>query len=132
MWENQMNYGGYGRNAWQPQQMPQRGMYGYDRQQPQGNMQWIRVNGMQGARDVSVPPGGEAWIMDESRPVFYYKQANQMGQSELKAFRFEEIGLDDAGNVDTSRFATKEDLQVIHQRLERLDKFAEEIGGMNA
>lgn len=134
MWNDQMsmNYGGYGRNTWQPQPMPQRSMYGYDRQQPQSNMQWIRVNGVQGARDVSVPPGGEAWIMDESRPVFYYKAANQMGQSEIKAFRFEEIGLDDTrANVDTSNFATKEDLAAIHKRLERLDKFADEMGGIN-
>ena len=134
MWGNQMdmNYGGYGRNTWQ-QPMPQRNAYGYDRQIPQGNMQWIRVNGVQGARDVSVPPGGEAWIMDESRPVFYYKQANPMGQTEIKAFRFEEISLDDTRvNVDLSNFATKEDLQAIHKRLERLDKFADEMGGINA
>lgn len=133
MWDNQMNYGGYVRNAWQNQPAPQRGMYGYDRNVPLGNMQWIRVNGVQGARDVSVPPGGEAWIMDESRPVFYYKQANPMGQTEIKAFRFEEIGLDDMRPaMDTSNFATKEDLQAIHKRLERLDKFAEDMGGMNA
>lgn len=135
MWDNPMgmSYGGYGRNAWQPQPAPQRGMYGYDRMQ-QANVQWIRVNGIQGARDVSVPPGGEAWIMDESRPVFYYKQANAMGQTEMKGFRFEEIDLNDAnaGAVDTSKFATKEDLQSIHKRLERLDKFADEMGGINA
>ena len=71
--------------------------------------------------------------MDESRPVFYYKQANPMGQTEIKAFRFEEISLDDTRvNVDLSNFATKEDLQAIHKRLERLDKFADEMGGINA
>lgn len=135
MWNDQvgMNYGGYGRNTWQPQPVPQRNAYGYDRQAPMGNMQWIRVNGVQGARDVSIPPGGEAWIMDENRPVFYYKQANPMGQTEIKAFRFEEIALDDTRvNLDTSNFATKEDLQAIHKRLERLDKFADEMGGINA
>lgn len=110
--------------------MSRRSGYGYN--QPQ-QMQWIRVNGIQGAREVSVQPGGEAWIMDESRPVFYFKQANAMGQTVTKAFRFEEISLDDAGtSMDASRFATKEDIEAIHQRLERLDKFANEIGGMNA
>lgn len=126
------NYG-YGQpGGWQGDQMQRRGMYGYGQQQPQqmqSNMQWIRVNGAPGAREVSVQPGGEVWIMDESRPVFYFKQANAMGQTVTKAFRFEEIGLDDsATGMDMSRFATKEDLAAIQQRL---DKFANEIGGMN-
>lgn len=132
MYGNNYGYGQPG--GWQNEQMQRRGMYGYGQQpqQMQSNMQWIRVNGAQGAREVSVQPGGEVWIMDESRPVFYFKQANAMGQTITKAFRFEEIGLDDAANMDTSKFATKEDLQAIHQRLERLDKFANEMGGINA
>lgn len=128
------NYG-YGQPAgWPGDQMSRRSGYGYNQpQQMQGNMQWIRVNGVQGAREVSVPPGGEAWIMDESRPVFYFKQANAMGQTVTKAFRFEEISLDDTGAaMDAAKFATKEDIEAIYQRLERLDKFANEIGGMNA
>ena len=131
---NDMNYGGYGRGNYQPQQTQYRGMYGYDRSMPQSNMQWIRVNGVQGARDVSVPPGGEAWIMDETRPVFYYKQANVMGQTEMKGFQFNEIDLNNAsaGTVDMSNFATKQDIQNIHDRLARLDKFADEMGGINA
>lgn len=130
MWGN--NYNGYNQQpAWAAEQ-PRRGMYGYG-QQMQSNMQWVRVNGAQGAREVSVQPGGEVWIMDESRPVFYFKQANAMGQTVTKAFRFEEIGLDDsAAGMDVSRFATKEDLAAINQRLERLDKFANEMGGINA
>lgn len=130
MYGNNYVYGQPG--GWQNDQMQRRGMYGYGQQQMQSNMQWIRVNGAQGAREVSVQPGGEVWIMDESRPVFYFKQANAMGQTITKAFRFEEIGLDDSANMDVSKFATKEDLQAIHQRLERLDKFANEMGGINA
>lgn len=130
MWGN--NYNGYNQQpAWAAEQ-PRRSMYGYG-QPAQSNMQWVRVNGAQGAREVSVQPGGEVWIMDESRPVFYFKQANAMGQTVTKAFRFEEIGLDDsAAGMDVSRFATKEDLVAINQRLERLDKFANEMGGINA
>ena len=132
MWDNRMgvNYGGCVQDPWQ---RPGRSVYGYDRQ-PQSNLEWIRVNGAQAVRDVNVAPGGEAWIMDTNQPVFYYKRANQMGQVETKAFRFEEIGLDgsEIAGIDMSRFATKDDLQAIHQRLERLDKFANEMGGINA
>lgn len=135
MWENQMgmNYGGYGQGAWQPGPMQRRSAYGYEQPQ-QSNMQWIRVKGPQAAHDVSVPPGGEAWIMDENQPVFYYKKANPMGQTETKAFRFEEISLDGAATagIDMSRFATKDDILAINQRIERLDKFANEMGGINA
>lgn len=123
---------GYGQPInWQGDQ--RRNAYGYNQpQQTTSNMQWIRVNGVSGAREVSVQPGSEVWIMDESRPVFYFKQANAMGQTVTKAFKFEEVGLDDSvAGIDVSRFATKEDLAAINQRLERLDKFANEIGGMN-
>lgn len=135
------NYPQYGQQpAWrQPASMPApmpapvpRQNYGYGAAQPtSGNIQWIRVNGPQGARDVSVPPNGEAWIMDESRPVFYLKQANAMGQAVTKAFRFEEISMEDTGSgPDLSGFATKEDIAAIHQRLEKLDRFANELGGV--
>lgn len=140
MFDNNM-YSPYGQPAtWRqpaPMQMQaappmQRTAYGYNQLQTMtGNIQWIRVNGPQGARDVSVPPNGEAWIMDESRPVFYLKQANAIGQAVTKAFRFEEIGMDDTGSgPDLSLFATKEDIAAINRRLEKLDKFANDLGGV--
>ena len=126
-----MPYGGY---------MPQQRMYaqrqsaygGYGQAQmtAPGNMTWIRAHGVQGAREISVPPGGEAWIMDEDRQVFYFKRADEMGQSQIKAFRFEEIPLD--GAPDAARYATREDFDAIAQRIEKLEKFAGELGGVNA
>lgn len=137
MWNDnsiQYNYP-YGQQpAWrQPtQNMPRMGVYNYGTQPPAANLQWIRVSGPQGARDVSVQPGGEAWIMDENRPVFYYKTSNEMGQSTTKAFRFEEISLDDTGNgLDMSRFVTREEIQIISDKLSRLEKFAADLGGVN-
>lgn len=108
-------------------------MYGQP-QQAAPNLQWIRVSGPQGAREVSVPPGGEVWIMDENRPVFYHKTADQIGQVSTRAFRFEEIGMDanaHTGALDMSNIATKSDLASINERLDKLDKFAQEIGGIN-
>ena len=141
MWDNpQMQYGNpYGQQpGWrQPMQNMQRQMgYGFGQpQQPQPpavNLKWIRVSGPQGARDVSVQPGCEAWIMDENRPVFYYKAANEMGQSTIKAFRFEEISMDDTGSTpDVSQFVTREELQAISEKLNKLEKFASDLGGVN-
>ena len=113
--------------------MPRNVGYGYPQMQnPAGNMQWIRVSGPQGAREVSLQPGAEAWIMDENRPVFYYKSANEMGQCTTKAFRFEEISLDDSGQAaDMSQYVTRQEIQMISEKLSKLEKFATEMGGIN-
>ena len=127
-------------NRWQGNQMQRQAGYGYGysaqpQNQPMSNMQWIRVHSAQEAREISVQPGGEAWIMEDERPVFYIKRADTMGQVMTKAFRFEEISMDaaTAANMpDLSQFATKGDLEGIYKKLEQLDKFASELGGVNA
>lgn len=133
MFDNSM-YTPYGQQpSWRPPTPMPRPNYGYGAAPTaSGNIQWIRVNGAQGARDVSVPPGGEAWIMDETRPVFYLKQANAMGQAVTKAFRFEEISMEDTGSgPDVSQFVTRQEMQTITEKLANLEKFASELGGVN-
>ena len=125
-------------NRWQGNQMQRPAGYGYGYSaQPQmnSNVQWIRVHSSQEAREVSVQPGCEVWIMEDERPVFYFKRADAMGQVMTKAFRFEEIGMDSATSSsapDMSQFATKGDLEAIYKKLEQFDKFASEFGGANA
>ena len=135
MFENPMynNYGVQNGISWRQTQVQRTPIgYGYA-QQPTANLQWIRVNGPQAARDVSVPPGGEAWIMDESRPVFYFRRADEIGQVVTKAFRFEEISLDDVtAGQDMSQYVTHKDMQTVLQRLDRIDKFMGEMEGINA
>jgi hypothetical protein len=117
MWGNsyQDGMGAYG----YPRQATQRSGYGgYGQNVP--NMQWIRVRGVSGAREVNVPPGGEAWIMDETRPVFYFKHADVMGQSTLKAFRFEEIEPDEPPRAD-ARYVTHDDMGAVMERISRLE-----------
>ena len=124
MWNNYPDY--QGQNAWGRPQGAQRGAYGgYGQNGP--NMQWIRVRGVSGAREVTVPPGGEAWIMDETRPVFYFKQADAMGQSHLKAFRFEEIEPDEP----PARYVTHEDMGAVMERIGRLEERFGQMGGGN-
>ena len=134
MWEKPMGmgYDDYGRSGgWMQNQMPRRGMYGYN-QQLQSNMCWIRVNGPQGMRDVMVPPSGEAWGMDENRQVFYYKRANEMGQTSIDAYTFEKISLEDIENGQASgKYATREDLEQIKTEVAELKKFANDLGGAN-
>ena len=134
MWEDNQMYGGYGmqNRGWNQPAQRQIG-YGYNRQ-PSGNMQWIYVNGMQEARDVSVAPGGFAWIMERERPYFYFKRANDMGQTAMDAFRFEAISLDEAaGTVSNgaTQYATKDDIAELRAHIDKLRKFADEFGGVN-
>lgn len=125
-------------NRWQGNQMQRQPAYGYGyNAQPQAvsNVQWIRVHSAQEAREVGVQPGCEAWIMEDERPVFYFKRSDAMGQVMTKAFRFEEISMDTAASAnapDMSQFATKGDLEAIYKKLEQLDKIANECGGVNA
>ena len=135
MWNDQMMYGGnYSAQSrgWNPQ--AQRS-YGYP-QQPVGNMQWIYVNGLQEARDVGVQPGGSAWIMERERPYFYFKRANDMGQTAMDAFRFEAVSMDEAagntGKEAAPQYATKEDVAELRRHIEQLQKFANDLGGVNA
>lgn len=115
-------------------QMPQMQPYAAQAQARQSNVEWIYVNGMQGAREQIVQPGSTAWMMDNNEPIIYYKAVDQMGQPTLKAYRLSELEaagaspVQPAPQMDLSMFATREDVAAIG---EKVDKLIVEIGGMN-
>ena len=51
--------------------------------QPQPNVNWIQVAGIDGARNQIVQPGTTAWMMDNNAPYFYVKywQISQVSQT---------------------------------------------------
>ena len=114
---------------YQPPQMPS-----YGAQARQSNVDWVYVNGLQGARDQIVQPGCTAWMMDNNDPLIYYKAVDQMGQPTLKAYRLTEleqqgtVPAQPAPQMDLSMFATREDVAAIGAKV---DKLISEIGGMN-
>ena len=125
MYRPQYQQGQYGQQMQRPGYNAYNMMYGQQpAQQLMSNLQWIRVSGPQGAREVSVPPGGEVWIMDENRPVFYHKTADQIGQVTTRAYQFGEISMDggDVQNVDMSKLATQDDIKKINDRLDKCEK----------
>ena len=109
-------------------------MSGYSAQARQSNVEWVYVNGLQGAREQIVKPGCTAWMMDNNEPLIYYKAVAQMGQPTLKAYRLTELEPQGAAPVhpatqmDLSMFATREDVAAIGAKV---DKLISEIGGMN-
>ena len=114
---------------YQPPQMPN-----YGAQTRQSNVDWVYVNGLQGAREQIVQPGCTAWMMDNNEPLIYYKAVDQMGQPTLKAYRLTELepqgaaSVQSAPQMDLSMFATRDDVAAIGAKV---DKLIAEIGGMN-
>ena len=106
----------------------------YGAQARQSNVDWVYVNGLQGAREQIVQPGCTAWMMDNNEPIIYYKAVDQMGQPTLKAYRLNELEPQSAvqsqpvPQMDLSMFATREDVAAIGAKV---DKLLAEIGGMN-
>lgn len=104
--------------------------------QPMTNVSWIYVNGFGGAREHIVQPGQTAWMMDNNDPIIYVKAVDNMGGANLRAFALQEIQpgasaqeQPQAPQIDTSAFATREDIQRVEAKV---DKLISDFGGVNA
>lgn len=100
----------------------------------QTNVAWIYVNGVQGARDHIVQPGQTAWMMDNNDPVIHVKAVDGMGTATLKSFQLTEINPQQAQQqtapqIDTSKFATKEEIKAVADKLAQIENA---LGGLNA
>ena len=98
---------------------------------PQQNVNWIYVNGIQGAREHIVQPGQTAWLMDNNDPIIYVKAVDAVGTSSLRAFQLVEVAPEQPAQATvqpTEQYATREEVAAISQRLE---KVIAEIGGLN-
>lgn len=83
---------------------------------PQG-MDWIRVNGMDDIKNVSVQPGQKAWIMLQNEPVFAVKSADAMGLATVQAFRFEPYSPQE---TPKPQYATVDDINALKEEIEKL------------
>lgn len=104
-------------------------------QQPQPthqqNVNWIYVNGIQGAREHIVQPGQTAWLMDNNDPVIYVKAVDAVGTSSLRAFQLVEVAPEQPAQSTVQpaeQYATREEVAAISKRL---DQVISEIGGLN-
>lgn len=103
------------------QQMPQLGQFGQNQfQMPKkDNLEWINVNGIQGARDVQIQANQTAWLMDMNEPIFYVKKADSMGVCTLEAYRFEKINPEQQ-KPQEQMFATKDELNTLRNEIKAL------------
>lgn len=78
---------------------------------PSQNVNWIQVNGVDGAKNQIVQPGQTAWMMDNNQPYFYVKSVDGVGSSSFRIFQFSEVQEAAGGQSQTS-----EDLsQYVHR-----------------
>lgn len=109
--------------------------------QPQTNVNWIYVNGIQGARDHIVQPGQTVWMMDNNEPVIYVKAVDMMGSTTFKAMLLTDYNISNSSQnvqqsaVDTSQFVKTDDFDKLSARIgeleNRLSTLVNEIGGLN-
>lgn len=87
-------------------------------QAPTQNMEWIPVNGIEGAKNHIVSRNETAWLMDNNECKFYVKIADNLGVTTLKAYKFTEITPETNENVmsdtiDMTKYVTKTELAEI-------------------
>ena len=114
-------------------------MADYNRPVPQtppvqsSNVNWIYVNGYDGAKANIVQPGQTAWMMDNNDPIFYVKSVDTMGSATLKSFGFSEINPVNSTPAptapDLSNYVQKTDMDAVVERLKAVEDV---IGGLNA
>lgn len=120
------NYRGY--------QYPYQQQYGY--QQPQFQVQKTNDNPIQDIRFVTseeakahiVYPNTHALLIDKTKGVAYLKSADNMGQSTMKAFRYEELL---ENKTETADFVKKEEFEAVIQQLNFLQQKLSELEGVN-
>lgn len=88
--------------------------YGYN------HTQLAFVNGIEGARSYQLLPNQTMFLMDNENPVFYMKTSNQLGQSNIRGYKFEEINLNSNPQTD--------ELNELRKQIQELKQI---IGGNN-
>lgn len=72
------------------------------------------VNGIEQANIFQVPANRNAILMDNSKPLFYVKATNQMGQATIKVYEFKEVPVT---QQQSPQYVTVQDLENFKQEL---------------
>lgn len=96
----------------------------------QAGPDWIQVATAQQVEQVSVQPGGKAWVMVQNAPVFALRVADNMGLVTTDYYRFEKIDQNAAtGATGSAQSAgngmTREEVDALIS--ERLNAFADSL-----
>lgn len=74
----------------------------------QSNVNWVQVNGIEGAKNHIVQPNTTIWLMDNNEQVFYVKTADNLGTTTLKIYQFTEI----SDKINSKPFSGQTDIDL--------------------
>lgn len=92
---------------------------------PAQNVDWIRVSGIDGAKNQIVQPGQTAWMMDNNEPYFYVKSADNVGSCTFRIFQFAEVQevaqeQPEQPQIDLSQYVQRGEFEQLKALIEQL------------
>lgn len=92
---------------------------------PAQNVDWIRVSGIDGAKNQIVQPGQTAWMMDNNDPYFYVKSVDNVGSCTFRIFQFAEVQevaqeQPEQTQIDLSQYVQRGEFEQLKAQLEQL------------
>ena len=88
---------------------------------PSQNVTWIRVNGINGAKEHIVQPNQTVWLMDNNDSIFFVKSADNLGVTTLKSYKFFEIDLQNNSTTSSNEYVSIQDFNQLKDRLCRIE-----------
>ena len=88
------------------------------------NVNWIIVNGVQGAKALQIPANATYWLMDSGDSAFYVKETDKFGTLKtFKGYRFTEIPEQELAGmlepqIDMSKYVSKAEFDALKAQLE--------------
>lgn len=91
---------------------------------PTQNVNWIRVSGIDGAKNQIVQPGQTAWMMDNNDPYFYVKSADNVGSCTFRIFQFAEVHeaaqeRPEQPQIDLSQYVQRDEFEQLKALIEQ-------------
>ena len=84
------------------------------------NIIYIR-GGIEGAKNYPVTPGYTAWLLDEENKQFFIKTIGANGVPNIREFDYSEKNPQmQASSEETSKYATKEDIEYLKREISKL------------
>lgn len=92
---------------------------------PAQNVDWIRVSGIDGAKNQIVQPGQTVWMMDNNEPYFYVKSADNVGSCTFRIFQFTEVQevapeQPEQPQIDLSQYVQRGEFEQLKALIEQL------------
>lgn len=92
------------------------------------NVNWIRVNGIEGAKNQIVQPNETVWMMDNNLPYIYAKAVDKFGTPDFHIYYTEEVSESDMvkaqqpaqSQIDISQYVQRGEFDALKAQLEQL------------